>query len=152
MGEITIAGTAISDATAAFAGGVSVPIVGTYYPTGDPPHWGEPPCAGPYISARVETVFGGLDHTGIKDFGKRKRVIYADLLFFAALTSLRANVKTRLDAFMTNTRYSIILNGETFQGCKLNPEGVGRGRRIWSGGAIVGEMIPLIFMQYSDTN
>lgn len=149
MGSITIAGTAISDFVSAYAGGVSVPAAGIYYAMNV---LGEPPCFGPIISDQREVKFAGLDWCGGKDFGKVKRLLYAEIIWVQALLSLRAAVQTSLDAWQTNTRYSIIINGVTFQGCKLQAPDCARAKRLELGAGVVGEKQPLVFKQLSDTN
>lgn len=149
MGSISIFGTSYSDATAAWNGGVSAPIAGTYYAIDV---LGEEPCFTPVISDRREIKFPGLDHTAEKDFGKVKAILYVDLVVFATLTNLRTSVLALHAALSTNTRNTIAINGTNFLGCKLDIPATGKGRRIWNGGGIVGEKIPYVFKQLSDTN
>lgn len=149
MGSIAIFGTTYNDLTQAFAGGVSVPIAGTYYALGP---LGEEPSFTPVIEDRREISFPGLDWTAQKSYGKRKALLYIDLVVFASLTNLRANVKTLHAALAVNTRNTITINGTQFPGCVLDIPSTGRGVRVWNGGGIVGERISYLFKQLSDSN
>lgn len=150
MGQITLAGTTYNDATQALSNGV--PVNGIYYPTGEPPEWGEPPCAGPTIYDRRRIKFPGVPWTGEKDFLQAMTIIYVDLIVFNTLTGLRTATKALFDALMTNTRYTVTINGTSYAGCKLDARSVGRGHRINMSGGKVGEKLPLVFNQLSDTN
>lgn len=149
MGSITIFGSPYSDLTAAFAGGVSTPIAGTYYALGP---LGEEPCFTPMMADRREIKFPGVDFMSEKDFGKTKGILYIDLIVFATLTNLRSGVYSLHQALRTNTRAAIVINGTSFNGCKMDIPATGRGVRVWNGGGIVGEKIPYVFKQMSDSN
>ena len=149
MGSIAIFGSSYDDVTAAWTGGVSTPIAGTYYAVDS---MGNEPCFSPVMRDRREIRFPGLDWTAEKDYGKTKAILYIDLIVFASLTNLRANVLALHAAVTVNTRATITINGTNFLGCKCDIPATGRGVRCWSGGGIVGERIPYVFKQLSDTN
>lgn len=149
MGSIAIFGTTYNDLTAAFAGGVGTPIVGTYYAL-DP--LGAEPSFSPIIEDRREISFPGLDWTAEKTYGKRKQLLYIDLIIFATLTNLRANMSSLFTALATNTRGTIAINGTSFDGCKLDIPATARGQRVWNGGGICGERVSFVFKRLSDSN
>lgn len=149
MGTVVIAGTSLSDGTAIWAAGVATAIAGNYYAVDT---LGEEPSFTPVISDRREIKFPGVDWSAEKDFGKVKAYLYIDVIVFATLANLRSEVKALHASFATNTRYTITINGTDFQGCKLDIPATGRSKRLNFGGGIVGERIPYVFKQLSDTN
>lgn len=149
MGSIAINGTPYSDGTEIWSGGASTPIAGIYYSVDT---LGEEPSFSPVIEDRREISLPGLDWTAEKTYGKRKAILYINLIVIATLTNLRANVKALHAALAVNARYTITINGTPFPGCKLDIPATGRGQRKNFNGGMVGELIPYVFKQLSDSN
>jgi hypothetical protein len=149
VGSISINGTTYNDVTQAWTGGGATAIAGTYYALDV---LGAEPCFTPVIYDDREIYYPGLNWTGSKRFGARKAILYIDLIVFATLANLRANVKSLHASLATNTRYTISINSTDFQGCKLDTSSTGRGTRLNYGGGIIGERIPYVFKQLSDQN
>jgi hypothetical protein len=94
-------------------------------------------------------TFDGIDGTVQVDYGFRNRKIFVTLVFAGTVAQALARCKTALDAFNTNTRFNVALDGVNFDGCKKLAVGQPQWENM-SGGVLL--TVPVVFVQLSTTN
>ena len=150
MGTVTIAGTGYNDFLQAFVAGANFPADGIYYPTGNPPDYGQPPQESDPQYDRRQVKFAGVAGQGEKDFGFLRRQIWIDLIFVGDKSGVETAKAALLATLATNTRYTIAMpGGASRQGCKLRPIGRSTQKAI---GEKICLCVPFTFEQLSESN
>lgn len=147
--SVSINSVTYNDFATAFSN--NIPAAGVYHAL---PDVGKYPCFDALIHDRREITFPGVPWTGEKDYSLdtgRKRLIYIDMVFVGTSATLRSNLKTFQDGVDTNTRYTVVVGGQSFPGCKLaGPSGPAFFECSFKD--IVVQAFRFVFKQLSDSN
>lgn len=134
----------------AFSGGSSTPTAGVYYAV---PPMGEPGREGVPEYEEILASFPGVDGVGTKRLGFRARKIVFEIIIVGADRSACETSKNAIfDAATALARYSVKVEGGTErQGCKL-VRGAGIPERSYTITDKICLVVPLVFIQLSETN
>lgn len=138
----SLAGGSYSPLHTAYTGGV--PANGTYFPNSPV---GTPPYETHEQKDEREIAFPGRDSFGTKNYGKRGRRIFCEMVF---ISTTKSNVETLKNTLFGNlesaTSFSVTVPGGTPRpSCRLKrPNGIGVGEWFNPGGGKIGLKVPIV--------